>query len=75
MTNSKISGLPVIAPTKEPTQDTPAETREPMSEIIAAIEPTAGVDVKTPHFSKIFYKRMISLINRIATKRKAKPTK
>lgn len=39
-----------MAPTKEPIQDTPAETREPMSAMIAAIEPTAGVDVRTPHF-------------------------
>jgi hypothetical protein len=54
MTNSKISGLPVMAPTKEPTQETPAETREPISAMIAATEPTAGVVVKTPHFQKYF---------------------
>ena len=54
MTKSRIKGLPVIAPTKEPTQDTLAETREPISEMIAATEPTAGVDVKTPHFQKYF---------------------
>lgn len=52
-TNSKINGLPVIAPTKEPTQDTPAETREPISAMIAAREPTAGADVKTPHLQNI----------------------
>jgi len=50
MTNSRINGFPVMAPTKEPTQETPAETREPTSEMIEAIEPATGVDVKTPHF-------------------------
>ena len=54
MTKSRSNGLLVMAPTKEPTQETPAETREPMSAMIAATEPTAGVVVRTPHFQKYF---------------------
>lgn len=43
-----------MAPTKEPTQDTPAVTILPMSAMIAARVPAAGVgDVKTPHFKNI----------------------
>ena len=75
ITNIRIRGLSVMAPTKEPIQETEPATREPMSLMIAAREPTAGVgDVKTPHFKNI-YNRIIDLITRIATKRKAKPTK
>lgn len=53
MTKSRIRGLPVMAPTKEPIQETPPETREPISATIAAIEPTVGAVVRTPHFKKI----------------------
>lgn len=74
ITNMRISGLSVIAPTKEPTQVTPAVTILPTSPIMAARVPAAGVDVKTPHFKNI-YNRIMDLITRIATKRKAKPTK
>ena len=74
ITNMRINGLLVMAPTKEPTQETAPVTIEPMSEMIAAREPTAGEDVKTPHFKNI-YNRIIALITRIATKRKANPIK
>ena len=55
ITNMRINGLSVIAPTKEPTQETSPVTIEPMSLIIAAREPAAGVgDVKIPSFKKYF---------------------
>lgn len=42
-----------MAPTKEPTQETPAVTILPISPIMAARVPAAGVGVvKTPHFKK-----------------------